>query len=51
MNLSVSGHKPRAGQPLPRFSVQTPAGDALELGGDTGTWQLLVIYRGLHCGW
>jgi len=42
--------KPNAGQQLPEFTVNTPAGDKLTLGGNTNGWQLLIVYRGKHCG-
>jgi len=43
-------HKPAAGKPLPAFAVNTPDGGTLSLGDATGRWQLLVVYRGKHCG-
>jgi len=42
--------KPAAGQQLPQFAVNTPTGDTLNLGGNTNGWQLLIVYRGKHCG-
>jgi len=48
--MTISNHKPDAGVPLPEFSVQTPDGKTLTLGGKTDGWQLLVVYRGKHCG-
>jgi len=48
--MSSTTPKPAAGQPLPSFSVKTPSGDTLNLGGNTQGWQLLVVYRGKHCG-
>ncbi len=48
--MSKAIGKPAAGKPLPKFSVNTPVGDTLELGGNTSGWQLLVVYRGKHCG-
>lgn len=42
--------KPKAGQKLPEFTVNTPTGDTLNLGGNTDGWQLLIVYRGKHCG-
>lgn len=48
--MTTLSHKPVAGKPLPEFSVPTPSGDILSLGRATGRWQLLVIYRGKHCG-
>lgn len=43
-------HKPAAGAALPKFTVETPDGKTLHLGGQTEGWQLLVVYRGKHCG-
>jgi len=48
--MANSNQKPFAGKPLPPFTVQTPAGDTLTLGGKTESWFLLVVYRGKHCG-
>jgi len=46
----ATSKKPEAGLPLPSFSVPTPDGGELSLGGNTNGWQLLVVYRGKHCG-
>ncbi len=43
-------HKPNAGQPLPTVLVPTPNGPPLTIGEATGRWQLVVVYRGKHCG-
>ena len=43
-------NKPSAGEQLPQFSVNTPSGEKLSLGGNTNGWQLLIVYRGKHCG-
>ncbi len=48
--MSGSSTKPDAGKTLPSFSVNTPDGGKLNLGGNTNGWQLLVVYRGKHCG-
>jgi len=48
--MTSATDKPAAGQPLPSFSVNTPSGDTLNLGGNTNGWQLLIVYRGKHCG-
>ena len=48
--MTTSNNKPAAGEQLPAFSVATPSGDTLNLGGNTNGWQLLVVYRGKHCG-
>ena len=43
-------NKPDAGAVLPPFTVNTPDGGTLALGKSTGRWQLVVVYRGKHCG-
>lgn len=43
-------NKPLAGQSLPTLTVNQPNGEKLELGAANGRWQLLVVYRGKHCG-
>jgi len=43
-------HKPAAGQPLPVFTVNNVNGGSLKMGEATGRWQLLIVYRGKHCG-
>jgi len=48
--MTVSSNKPTAGKQLPAFSVKTHTGETLNLGGNTNGWQLLVVYRGKHCG-
>ncbi len=48
--MTTKTHKPAAGEVLPEFSVDTPDGQKLQLGGSTDGWRLLVIYRGKHCG-
>lgn len=48
--MTTLSHKPTAGTALPNFSVDTPDGGTLDLGGKTDGWQLLVVYRGKHCG-
>lgn len=48
--MTGTTQKPAAGQQLPQFAVKTPTGDTLNLGGDTNGWQLLIVYRGKHCG-
>ncbi len=35
---------------MPAFSVTSLTGESLAVGLATGKWQLLVIYRGKHCG-
>jgi len=46
--MASNTNKPAAGEQLPEFSVKTPAGDTLNLGGNTNGWQLLVVYRGAN---
>lgn len=48
--MKNTSHKPAAGEQLPQFTVNTPTGGTLSLGGDTNGWQLLIVYRGKHCG-
>jgi len=48
--MTQLSHKPAAGQCLPAFQVNNPQGGKLALGAATGRWQLLVVYRGKHCG-
>ncbi len=48
--MTTQSSKPLANQSLPAFSVKTPDGKTLELGGKTTGWELLVVYRGKHCG-
>lgn len=44
-------HKPDAAAPLSPFSaVAVSSGEAIDLAQPSGSWQLLVIYRGKHCG-
>ena len=43
-------HKANAGQSLPVIDLKTHSGEAMQTGAATGRWQLLVVYRGKHCG-
>jgi len=42
--------KPEAGKKLPSFDATNLDGSTSTLGAANGNWQLLVIYRGKHCG-
>jgi len=42
--------KPLAGKLLPTVTVNQPDGKELQIGVANGRWQLVVIYRGKHCG-
>jgi len=47
----MSNHKPVAGTPLPPFTaVAVDTGEVVTLAQPSGRWQLLVVYRGQHCG-
>lgn len=48
--MKSSNKRPTAGKQLPPFVVNTPTGQSLKLGGETNGWQLLIVYRGKHCG-
>lgn len=43
-------HKPTAGETLPVIDFKTHNGESLQTGAASGKWQLLVVYRGKHCG-
>jgi len=42
--------KPAAGKVLPTITLKQTNGEELQFGPATGRWQLIVIYRGKHCG-
>jgi len=42
--------KPAAGEILPTFTAMDIDGKSVSIGQATGKWQLLVVYRGKHCG-
>lgn len=47
----MSNSKPSAGALLAPISANSVAtGESVELARATGRWQLLVVYRGKHCG-
>jgi peroxiredoxin len=41
--------KLKAGQPVPEISLPTVGGGTATLGGATGGWRAIVVYRGQHC--
>lgn len=47
----MKSQKPDAGVALPTFSaVSVESGADFEIGAANGKWQLIVVYRGKHCG-
>jgi peroxiredoxin len=47
----VSCQKIDAGATLPQFSaVSVETGAKIDIGAASGKWQLIVVYRGKHCG-
>lgn len=47
----MKSQKPDAGVVLPSFSaVSVESGSSVEIGDTDGKWQLIVVYRGKHCG-
>jgi len=47
----MNSQKPDAGSVLPQFSVvSVDTGARLEIGGSSEKWQLIIVYRGRHCG-
>lgn len=48
--MSISNSKPVAGQAFPVFNSTLTSGDTQEVGAPNGRWQLIVVYRGKHCG-
>ena len=47
----MKSQKPDAGAVLPEFSaISVETGDQLKIGGSSGKWELIIIYRGKHCG-
>ncbi|MGB0867191.1 MAG: redoxin domain-containing protein, partial [Granulosicoccaceae bacterium] len=50
-NNAKHTHKTTAGEKLPVFSaVSVDSGAHTKLGHESGKWQLIVVYRGKHCG-
>lgn len=47
-NFDARSQKPRAGIALPQITLAKVGGGDVRLGG-TGTWQVIVVYRGKHC--
>ena len=48
MNNQTS--KPAAGAEFPAFDITMLNGDVQNIGKASGSWQLVVVYRGKHCG-
>ena len=47
----MNSQKPDAGVALPQFSaVSVDTGAPVELAVPSGKWQLVIVYRGKHCG-
>jgi peroxiredoxin len=47
----MSGSKISAGVTFPSFSaVSVSTGSPVEIGAASGKWQLIIVYRGKHCG-
>ena len=47
----MNSQKPDAGVALPTFSATSVATNgSVEIGVPSGKWQLLIVYRGKHCG-
>ena len=42
--------KPTAGAVLPEFDITMMNGEKQTIGKPNGSWQLIVVYRGKHCG-
>jgi peroxiredoxin len=42
--------KPAAGASLPVFDINMVNGDSQTIGQANGSWQLIIVYRGKHCG-
>ncbi len=43
-------HKPAAGKQLPIVNVPLSGQGSMTIGEASGRWQLVVVYRGKHCG-
>ncbi len=48
--MSLTSRKPEAGKPLHVFNATDMNGDPVTIGAANGRWQLIVVYRGKHCG-
>ncbi len=47
----MNSQKPDAGTALPVFSaISVETGNKIEIGKASGKWQLIIVYRGKHCG-
>lgn len=40
----------RPGGPFPALQFESTTGQSIEIGGPRERWQLVVVYRGKHCG-
>ena len=48
--MSTTSNKPAAGQPFPILNVNMTSGEIATVGTPGERWQLVVVYRGKHCG-
>ena len=48
--MTISNSKPDAGKAFPVFNITLTSGDKQKVGEPNGRWQLIVVYRGKHCG-
>ncbi len=48
--MSASSNKPQAGASFPSLDITLTNGDKVTVGGPSERWQLLIVYRGKHCG-
>lgn len=49
--IMMNSQKPDAGVALPQFTATSVAtGEPVTLATPSGKWQLLIVYRGKHCG-
>ena len=47
----MNTHKTDVGVALPIFTaVSVESGEKIEIGQSSGKWQLIIVYRGKHCG-
>ncbi len=48
--MTNTSSKPAAGAPFPTFDITLSDGQKQLVGEVNGRWQLVVVYRGKHCG-
>lgn len=48
--MSNFNSKPVAGAAFPAFNITLTSGETRQVGEASGRWQLVVVYRGKHCG-